>query len=42
MTQDAIAGSRVALCVATFYSELAEKLEAEGYDWVRLGVAQAQ
>ncbi len=28
MTQDAIAGSRVALCVATFYSELAEKLEA--------------
>jgi 6,7-dimethyl-8-ribityllumazine synthase len=27
MSQDAIAGSRVALCVATFYAELAEKLE---------------
>jgi 6,7-dimethyl-8-ribityllumazine synthase len=27
MTQGAIAGRRVALCVATFYSELAERLE---------------
>jgi len=28
MTQGAIAGSRVALCVARFYTELADKLEA--------------
>jgi 6,7-dimethyl-8-ribityllumazine synthase len=28
MTQNAIAGSRVALCVARFYSELADRLES--------------